>query len=106
VEAHPFPSPPGGFAKPAGFFGDGAAMLLASGSLRTLGVELEHTSAREASHLEFARELRDDVPALRADRALDRSGERVFERRIAWPNDGRLSHTYVNSRRFFRAKST
>jgi hypothetical protein len=68
----------------------------------------QRTYARcaQASGLELARELRDDGPFVGGRRPSEGDRERVLDGQgtrwrvhFVWPNDDRLTRTYVNSRR-------
>jgi hypothetical protein len=86
--------------------GRGARLLLLPRPATSPVQQRTHARSTQASGLELARQLRDDGPFVSRRRPRKSDRERVLDGQetrgrvhFVWPNDDRLTRTYVNSRR-------
>jgi hypothetical protein len=72
-------------------------------SCERLPRKLVTPAAKSPPRLEFACELRDNIPAFAWGRPTERYSQKVFNRsrsrNFAWPKGNRLTRTYVDSRK-------
>ena len=81
------------------------ASSLPAGTAPRLVHQRTHDRSAQAPRLEFARELRDDVPAASSGGPSEGSGERILDGwhlQIRWPKRDHVTRTYVNSRSVVR----